>query len=90
MNEKGYNDLSFQYFMHIVFFPEKSKGENQKIFERLLTNLCIISLRTFLTCPIKMAKTNTPLSHAKVMNTYSSSFSGFGFFPILVAVLVAK
>jgi len=42
------------------------------------------------TWPIKIAKTKTPISQLQVMKTLSSSVSGFGFFPIDVAVLVAK
>jgi hypothetical protein len=36
------------------------------------------------------AKTKTPMSQAHVMNKYSSTSEGFGFFPIDVAVFVAN
>jgi hypothetical protein len=42
------------------------------------------------TWPIKMAKTKTPISQLQVMKTLSTSVSGFGLFPIDVAILVAK
>jgi len=42
------------------------------------------------TCPIKIANTKTPISQLAVMNKYSASFSGCGFLPMDVAVLVAK
>lgn len=58
----------------------------QKVLTLALVAVAIISL----ICPISSAKTNTPISQAAVMNKYSMVFSGFGFFPIEVAVLVAK
>jgi len=43
------------------------------------------------TWPIKTAKTKTPISQLQVRKTRSSTVSGcFGFFPIDVAILVAK
>lgn len=41
-------------------------------------------------CPISSANTKTPISQAAVMNINSPIVSGFGFFPIDVAVFVAK
>lgn len=41
-------------------------------------------------CPISRAKIKTPINHAAVMNSNSPSLSGFGFFPIDVAVFVAN
>lgn len=60
------------------------------IYYNAIPTAKIIGIFIVHTCPIKIANTKTPISQLAVMNKYSASFSGCGFFPMEVAVFVAK